>query len=423
MKKPQELLRESWQIFSRNWKTYIKILLYSRLFYFPALLITGLLILLFSLILRPDRQSDLFDLPKIITLGLPFLLFLIFVILAETCTIITQLIFFYSPESYTGLTDLYKKSLRYVWPMLLMSGLGGLMIMGGIMLFIIPGIIFLVWFSFSRFFLLFENKKVYESLDASGRLVKARFWEIFMRILTVYLLFYALTYLPLLIRSGTIKLILAIIILLVLNPLVNIYLILLYKNAKELETVQPAFEEKHSRLLYWVIPLFALLLVSGAIGGYMFLKINSPSDLPHGNETRIISENKIIPTKYLSPTPIENNYWDPDCSFSLVFDGQISEDRSEGYKKVFFASIKPPLENITISCRKNIPRPDVPQENIEEYTLDGQKGTLYRNEVSEGGMMRDTVIIQHPDKDFEISISGSGDFFYKNLPNFGFIWG
>jgi hypothetical protein len=59
--------------------------------------------------------------------------------------------------------------------------LSGLIVAAGLLLAIVPGIIFSVWFAFFSFFIMYEDKKAIQSLKASKALVKGRVFSIFLR--------------------------------------------------------------------------------------------------------------------------------------------------------------------------------------------------------------------------------------------------
>ncbi|MCM8804908.1 MAG: hypothetical protein NC833_06605 [Candidatus Omnitrophica bacterium] len=56
------------------------------------------------------------------------------------------------------------------------------------MLFIVPGILFFIWFSLAIFILVFEERKGFDALFRSKHLVKGKFWEILLRLLTPVLI-------------------------------------------------------------------------------------------------------------------------------------------------------------------------------------------------------------------------------------------
>lgn len=79
------------------------------------------------------------------------------------------------------LSDAHQVAGSYVW----LSVLVGLVIMIGLILFIIPGIIAMVWFSFAGYALLLDGKKGTEAMSASRQLVRGHWWGIFGRFLVL----------------------------------------------------------------------------------------------------------------------------------------------------------------------------------------------------------------------------------------------
>ncbi|MFA5211328.1 MAG: glycerophosphoryl diester phosphodiesterase membrane domain-containing protein [Patescibacteria group bacterium] len=64
-----------------------------------------------------------------------------------------------------------------------------LAVFGGLILFIIPGIIFAIWFSFAIQAVVLDEKKGVESLKQSKKLVEKRWWQTFWRIFIPALFF------------------------------------------------------------------------------------------------------------------------------------------------------------------------------------------------------------------------------------------
>lgn len=98
--------------------------------------------------------------------------------------------------------DLYKKAWKKVGRYFLLTLLIVLLIAIGAILLIIPGIIFMVWFSFSSYELILENRGVTGSLGESKRLIAGKFWKVFGRLivfgvfgLVIQLLFVLIPYL------------------------------------------------------------------------------------------------------------------------------------------------------------------------------------------------------------------------------------
>jgi len=65
------------------------------------------------------------------------------------------------------------------WPIILMvSVASGLIIFGGFILFIVPGIIFAVWYNFAMYEALFQNTDLEQSLRHSHNISRGRFWPV-----------------------------------------------------------------------------------------------------------------------------------------------------------------------------------------------------------------------------------------------------
>lgn len=72
----------------------------------------------------------------------------------------------------------WRKKYSFVWINILIGLLVGL----GSLFFIIPGIIFGIWFSFSAYILICEDIKGWQALKKSKKLVQDYFWSVFARL-------------------------------------------------------------------------------------------------------------------------------------------------------------------------------------------------------------------------------------------------
>lgn len=75
----------------------------------------------------------------------------------------------------------YSDAKKYFWSYVWLAILLGATITIGILLFIIPGIIFAVWFAFSYFALLFEGKRGIEAMKTSKSYLEGNWWAVFGR--------------------------------------------------------------------------------------------------------------------------------------------------------------------------------------------------------------------------------------------------
>lgn len=69
------------------------------------------------------------------------------------------------------------------WPIILLVSLAsGLIIFGGFILFIVPGIVFAVWYNFAMYEALFQNTDLEQSLRHSHNISRGRFWPVAWRL-------------------------------------------------------------------------------------------------------------------------------------------------------------------------------------------------------------------------------------------------
>lgn len=80
-----------------------------------------------------------------------------------------------------SLKEVLKSSFKLLWPFSLLSILVGLIELGGFILLVIPGIIFMVWFGFAKFIFVGENKNIKESIKQSKLIVRGKFWPVLGR--------------------------------------------------------------------------------------------------------------------------------------------------------------------------------------------------------------------------------------------------
>lgn len=76
-----------------------------------------------------------------------------------------------------------------VWPALLASVLAGLAVVLGVILLIIPAVLFGIWFAFSIHAVVLDGKKPVEALKYSKSLAAGRWWQVLWRLLLPGILF------------------------------------------------------------------------------------------------------------------------------------------------------------------------------------------------------------------------------------------
>ncbi len=114
--------------------------------------------------------------------------------------------------------------ISYLW----VSFLSGLAILGGFILFIVPGIIFSIWFAFSSYILISEGQKGRRALSESKELAKSYWWAIFGRFILLTLLIAVISWSP--IVGDIVSLFFGV-------PFATIYAYLMYEDLKRIKNV------------------------------------------------------------------------------------------------------------------------------------------------------------------------------------------
>ncbi len=113
--------------------------------------------------------------------------------------------------------------ISYLW----VSFLSGLAILGGLILFIVPGIIFSIWFAFSSYILISEGQKGRRALSESKELAKSYWWAIFGRFILLTLLIAVISWSP--IVGDIVSLFFGV-------PFATIYAYLMYEDLKRIKS-------------------------------------------------------------------------------------------------------------------------------------------------------------------------------------------
>jgi hypothetical protein len=87
------------------------------------------------------------------------------------------------------MAPIYNQSWNKIWPFLWVSILTGLFVFFGMLLLIIPGIIFSVWYAFATYANVLENTRGRAALSQSKALVSGKWWSVCWRFLAVYFIY------------------------------------------------------------------------------------------------------------------------------------------------------------------------------------------------------------------------------------------
>ncbi|MEK9152058.1 MAG: hypothetical protein AAB692_01700 [Patescibacteria group bacterium] len=80
------------------------------------------------------------------------------------------------------------KLLPFLWVMALTTAA----VFGGLLLLVIPALIFFVWYRFAAYFTVIDDVRGWKALKASKKIVADRFWSVVLRLALPWLFFYVL---------------------------------------------------------------------------------------------------------------------------------------------------------------------------------------------------------------------------------------
>jgi hypothetical protein len=167
------LLRESWHLYSKKWQELslialaggIVTLLTGTLFFFLLFIILGI-----STKTTPASSGPV----GIIMAGTLF-------VFSGIVYSIAQVALMNAVAKGTKIKESFRAAVHllpsYIWLMILT----GVLVLGGMFLFIIPGIYLMTTFAFAQFILISENEKGNKALSTSAAYVRGRWWGIFSK--------------------------------------------------------------------------------------------------------------------------------------------------------------------------------------------------------------------------------------------------
>jgi len=176
-----------------------------------------------------------------------------------------------------GIVESYRRGWHKILSFWWVSFLAGLIIMGGIFLLVVPGIIFMVWFSLAVFVLIAEDLKGMSALIKSKKYVKGRWGGVFWRLLFIGVLTFVITlvlgYILGLLNISLITKNSGLIVGLFLAPLAMAYSFSVYSNLRSLrgEIASAPAEGKGKSFIFigilgvLIIPAIMLLITFSAL--------------------------------------------------------------------------------------------------------------------------------------------------------------
>ncbi len=187
-----QLFKEAWNTFKRSLLQLILLNILGMAVYF-LLAALAFVILVLSGLGSSILQKGLMGLSAITPLsGIIFLAIgVISLIIAAAAQICAVLIV--NDKAQTKLVEKFKKSFSYIWPLFLINLVTGFLTIGGSFLFVIPGILFIMLFSYVQFEVILNNQLGLSSIKRSVGIISKNFGEIFIRYLLLILIYFGIS--------------------------------------------------------------------------------------------------------------------------------------------------------------------------------------------------------------------------------------
>lgn len=176
---------------------------------------------------------------------------------------ITALIIAVADRSLSIKEALLAAGWKKLWAFFWLFSLLGYIVAGGYLLFLIPGVIFTIWFIFSQYILATENMGGMNALLKSKAYVKARWFDVFIRFLVIWAISTGAGMIPLF----------GIILAFLIAPFSMIYTYLIYEDLKALNPEPLDYQKNTGEKLKWmgiattgyiVLPLIIIAIVGAA---------------------------------------------------------------------------------------------------------------------------------------------------------------
>ena len=180
LKTASEIVKDSWSLYTKNWRRFVPFMV---LIFLPTLILSalGTISLYLSLYLPSSTTASNII---ILVVFAASMVFAIWVTIALTKALNSALLS--QPGEWK---ETFLSSSNLIWPAILTSFLVTLSVLGGTLLFIIPGIIFAVWYSFTSYAVIFEGAKGLNAMRASKALVVGRWWPMLWRLAVATVVF------------------------------------------------------------------------------------------------------------------------------------------------------------------------------------------------------------------------------------------
>lgn len=231
------LLKQSWEIYKKRFWILLGVVIVPL--FIPSLLAS----VLFPLKIKVGQfRAESFNSLSFGALTIIFLFVLISAIL-HLWSQSTLLCVVKDREENIGVKESFRQGWNKIISLFWVYLLSEFVIVAGLLLFFVPGLIFLIWFIFAPVILIVENKKGFSALLASKEYVKGNwlgvFWRFSIFLVIMWMISLAISSIFGFIGVGNIDKINLYACYVLFAPFSLIYLVLIYENLKKIKIDKP----------------------------------------------------------------------------------------------------------------------------------------------------------------------------------------
>lgn len=266
------LFGQAWEIYKKRWGTLTGIVLIPLIILTIVISLLGIFGVAFMLpiILGASGLS-----PILLVVLLPILV-AVFVVVALLIQAWSQTALVYAikdREENIGIIESYRRARGKVFSYLWVIILSGLVLMGGAVLLIVPGIIFMVWFSMAMLVVVVENQKGMNALLVSREYVRGHWGSVFWRLIFIglcaALLSWGITFLVAtmlkVVAIPYLSTIISVLVNAVVTSIAVAYAYSLYSNLKSLKGGSVVVPEKNDKKVMIFVAILGLIVIPGTI--------------------------------------------------------------------------------------------------------------------------------------------------------------
>ncbi|MCL7487311.1 MAG: hypothetical protein M8357_03940 [Desulfobulbaceae bacterium] len=167
-----------------------------------------------------------------------------------------------------GIIEAFQRGWEYLWPMTWVVTILSGILTTGFALGVLPGFLFLVWFSFCPFILLAEDRRGLDALLVSREYVRGYGWNTFGKMAVVWLLSVMAAIVPFLGQLLSI----------LFAPFFMLYILEMYHDLKSVKGAMEPETGGAGRIFWWAVTIIGFILPIAVLLGLLYFVLTGGQD-------------------------------------------------------------------------------------------------------------------------------------------------